>query len=179
MIDLRFLPAAAQAAFAFAADKHRGQVRKDAARTPYIEHPLAVAHLLAEAAIDDLTIVQAALLHDTMEDTQTSRTELEQAFGLEVAGLVAELTDDKSLPKAERKRLQRAHAGHKSPRAAILKVADKTCNLRDLHDAPPHDWPLSRKQEYFDWARAVVDALPPVPQRLRDLFDEAYAKGPR
>jgi GTP diphosphokinase / guanosine-3',5'-bis(diphosphate) 3'-diphosphatase len=180
MIDTSFLPSCAYHAFVFAAGKHLGQRRKGAAGTPYITHPLAVARLLAvEAGVTDATVLQAALLHDTVEDTRTSVAELEQAFGSDVAKLVAELTDDKALPKERRKQLQVERAGEKSVAAAMLKVADKTCNLRDLHSAPPEKWPMSRKEYYFAWARSVVNALPPVPERLKNLFDEACARGPR
>lgn len=99
-------------------------------------------------------------------------------FGAKVAEAVREVTDDTSLEKAERKRLQIEHAPHMSKRAALVKLADKTSNLRDVASNPPHGWPLARKRAYFDWAKAVVDQLPPVSKRLRAAFDEAYSKRP-
>src|SRR5579872_4517741 len=98
-------------ALAFAAHKHRKQRRKDAEASPYINHPIALANLLAnEADVDDPVVICAALLHDTVEDTQTTFQELELEFGLEITNIVREVTDDKTLPKAERKRLQILHA---------------------------------------------------------------------
>src|SRR3954453_22443163 len=120
-------------ALAFAAHKHRDQRRKDPEATPYINHPIAVAHLLAnEAFVDDEAVLTAAILHDTIEDTATTGDELRAIFGDEVAALVGDLTDDKSLSKEQRKQLQITHASHVSPRARLVKLADKTCNLRDL-----------------------------------------------
>jgi len=166
-------------ALAFAAQKHRDQRRRDAHASPYINHPIELARVLSvEAGITDVTTLVAAVLHDTIEDTKTTYDELLARFGQAVADVVAEVTDDKALPKAERKRLQVVHAPHKSERAALVKLADKTCNLRDVADNPPVGWPLERRREYFDWARQVVDGLPPVHARLRAIFDAAFAKRP-
>jgi guanosine-3',5'-bis(diphosphate) 3'-pyrophosphohydrolase len=120
-------------ALAFAADRHRGQRRKDVDASPYINHPIAVAQALAEigGVVDAATLV-AALLHDTVEDTDTTLDEIEAWFGAEVRGLVAEVTDDKSLPKQRRKELQVEHAPHRSPKARLVKIADKLANLRDV-----------------------------------------------
>ncbi len=164
----------------FAAEKHKNQSRKNAGGTPYINHPLAVAELLArEGRIDDITVLVAAVLHDTIEDTETTGDELNNLFGSDVAGVVAEVTDDKSRPKAERKRLQVEHAGGLSTRAKLVKLADKICNVRDVADDPPKDWPLARKQEYFDWAKSVVDRLRGVNEPLESKFDQLYARRPR
>ncbi|PHM20498.1 MAG: hypothetical protein CK604_06120 [Curvibacter sp. PD_MW3] len=163
----------------FAAERHRNQRRKDAEASPYINHPIALAHLLATTGgIEDVDVLRAAILHDTVEDTETTENELRERFGNAVAGIVMEVTDDKSLPKQRRKELQIEHAPHKSRGAALVKLADKTCNLRDIAATPPADWPLARRQAYFDWAKSVVDALPPVSEPLRKAFDEAYAKCP-
>lgn len=159
-------------ASAFAAEKHRNQRRKDAEASPYINHPIALANLLAcEAGIDDVSVLAAALLHDTIEDTNTSTDELIAAFGGEIAALVLEVTDDKALPKAERKRLQIEHAPHLSYRAKLVKLADKICNLRDVCQTPPADWSLERRREYFDWAVRVVDGLRATHATLEQLFD--------
>lgn len=166
-------------ALAFAAHKHSGQRRKDAEASPYINHPIALANLLVnEAGIEDLIVICAALLHDTVEDTQTTPQELEREFGAEIAGVVRELTDDKSLPKEERKRLQILHAHTLSPRAKLVKLADKICNLRDVASRPPANWSLERRQGYFDWARAVVDRLRGTHPKLEAIFDRAYAERP-
>jgi len=166
-------------AASFAAEKHRSQRRKDADASPYINHPLALAHLLAtDAGIDDPVVLCAALLHDTIEDTETSYDELVAEFGREIADVVVEVTDDKSLPKAERKRLQVAKASSKSAAAKLVKLADKTCNLRDIAGSPPADWPIERKQQYFDWAREVVVGLRGASPALERAFDQAAACRP-
>ncbi len=165
-------------AVGFAADKHRNQRRKDAEASPYINHPIALANVLAnEGDIEDERVLMAAVLHDTIEDTETTEQELLHLFGKDLADLVMEVTDDKTLPKAERKRLQVEHAAHISSRAKLVKLADKICNLRDVAQNPPADWPLERKQEYFDWAKAVVDGLRGAHPGLETLFDESYRAG--
>lgn len=167
-------------ALAFASEKHRHQRRKDAEASPYIDHPIAVAHVLVnECGVTDPVVVCAAILHDTVEDTATTREELALEFGSEIAGIVAEVTDDKSLPKAERKRLQIEHAEHLSKRARLVKLADKICNVRDVVRSPPADWALERRQDYFDWAKRVIDALRGTHAGLEAVFDEAYAQRPK
>jgi len=166
-------------ALEFAAHKHRDQRRKDAQASPYINHPIALANVLVhEGAVDDPVVLSAALLHDTVEDTETTPTELREAFGEKIAGIVLEVTDDKNLLKAERKRLQIEHAAHISREAKLVKLADKICNVRDVADHPPAKWDLTRRREYFEWAKAVVDQLRGVHPALEKKFDEAYALKP-
>jgi guanosine-3',5'-bis(diphosphate) 3'-pyrophosphohydrolase len=166
-------------ATAFAAQKHRNQRRKDADASPYINHPIALADVLAnEGDITDEAVLVAAILHDTIEDTETSREELVTQFGQAIADIVAEVTDDKTLPKAERKRLQVEHAPTISGKAKLVKLADKICNLRDIAGSPPADWPVERKRAYFDWAKAVVDGLRGVHPVLEAAFDTAYEAKP-
>jgi GTP diphosphokinase / guanosine-3',5'-bis(diphosphate) 3'-diphosphatase len=166
-------------ALTFAADKHRNQRRKDANASPYINHPIALANVLAnEGHVDDEAVLVAAILHDTIEDTETSIDELITGFGQEVADLVNEVTDDKGLPKAERKRLQVEHAPRISRKAKLVKLADKICNLRDIAASPPADWSAERKREYFDWAMAVVNGMRGVHPVLEALFDQAYMARP-
>lgn len=163
----------------FAAQKHRNQRRKDVEASPYINHPLALACILAdEGGVADATTISAALLHDTIEDTATTAEELQREFGAAVAAVVLEVTDDKALPKAERKRLQVEHAGAISDRAKLVKLADKIANLRDIAASPPWDWSVDRRREYFDWAKAVVDRLRGVHPGLEAAFDEAYSARP-
>lgn len=163
----------------FAAQRHRDQRRKDREASPYINHPVALAQLLAvDIGIDDQDVLIAAILHDTVEDTETTLDELRERFGETVAGIVGEVTDDKALPKHRRKALQVEHAPHKSPGAALVKLADKICNLRDIANSPPADWSLQRRREYFDWAKQVIDGLPPVNAPLMALFEQAYARRP-
>jgi guanosine-3',5'-bis(diphosphate) 3'-pyrophosphohydrolase len=160
----------------FAAEKHRNQRRKDPARTPYINHPLAVARALAEeGGVKDPEILAAAILHDTLEDTQTTLKELQKTFGERVAAMVAEVTDDKTLPKQVRKQRQIDHGPRKSKGAAVIKVADKLCNLRDLRQSPPKHWTVERKGRYVEWAREVVSALPIPRHRIRRVFEREYA----
>jgi guanosine-3',5'-bis(diphosphate) 3'-pyrophosphohydrolase len=166
-------------ALAFAAGKHRDQRRKDAEASPYINHPIALADVLVnEGGVTDVEVLCAALLHDTVEDTATTHEELLDAFGSRIARVVAEVTDDKALSKAERKRLQVEHAVHLSPQAKLVKLADKICNLRDVALHPPAHWDLARRREYFDWARSVVDRLGAVEPRLHAAFERAYAQMP-
>lgn len=167
-------------AAAFAAEKHKRQRRKNANGTPYINHPLAAADLLArEAGVDDAVVLAGAILHDTVEDTQTTRDELERLFGEEVAGVVMEVTDDKSLAKEERKRRQVEHAPHLSPRARLVKLADKICNVQDVASDPPANWTLARRQEYFDWAKSVVDQIRGTSSVLEARFDALYEERPK
>lgn len=163
----------------FSADKHRDQRRKDAAATPYINHPLAVAAILAnEVGIMDPDILVAAILHDTVEDTETSLDEIEQHFGSNVAKIVAQVTDDKSLPKLERKRLQIVNAAHKTPEAKLLKLADKIANLRDMANQPPADWSTERLQQYFDFAENVAQGLTGLNAAMDELFAAAMKRRP-
>lgn len=162
----------------FAAERHRDQRRKDAEASPYINHPLALADVLVrEGAVEDPITIAAALLHDTIEDTQTSLDELRTRFGMRVASVVAEVTDDKSLPKEERKRLQVSKAASKSDAAKLVKLADKICNLRDIIASPPAPWSSERKLAYFIWARDVVAGLRGVNRQLESAFDEVFNRG--
>jgi len=162
----------------FAAKKHRNQRRKDSDQTPYINHPIAVADiLLNEVGVTDEVVLMAALLHDTVEDTDTTFDELAKHFGQIVREVVAEVTDDKSLPKAERKQLQIEHAAGLSSRAKLVKLADKTANLRDIVASPPADWSAARVDEYLNWGKAVVDPMRGIHTQLESLFDQAYAQG--
>jgi guanosine-3',5'-bis(diphosphate) 3'-pyrophosphohydrolase len=162
----------------FAAGKHRDQRRKGAAAEPYINHLTEVARLVVEATHGkDALSVAGALLHDTIEDTRTTPEELEREFGSDVAALVVELTDDKQLPKAERKRLQEETSHAKSRRAKLIKIADKTSNLRSILASPPLDWDAQRQHEYFEWAGRVVAGCRGVNAKLETLFDEAYHAG--
>jgi GTP diphosphokinase / guanosine-3',5'-bis(diphosphate) 3'-diphosphatase len=163
-------------AVSFAADKHRDQRRKGVEASPYINHPIEVAELISRVGeVDDLAVLMAAILHDTVEDTETTLDDIESLFGAEVRDLVAEVTDDKSLPKAERKRLQVAHTPHISDRAKLIKIADKTCNVRDIAHSPPPDWNAKRRSEYLDWAGRVVAGCRGVNPKLERYFDETLA----
>ena len=163
-------------ALAFAAHKHRDQRRKDPDASPYINHPIALADVLVnEGGVTDIEVLCAALLHDTLEDTDTSILELERAFGTRIARVVEEVTDDKTLTRTERKRLQIEHAPRLSRQAKLVKLADKICNLRDVAHRPPEGWDLARRREYFDWAKRVVDGLRATHPRLEAAFDAAYA----
>ena len=165
-------------AASFAADKHRMQRRKDADASPYINHPLMLATILTkEGGVEDAEVIAAALLHDTVEDTNTLIEDLEARFGTRVAAIVAEVTDDKSLDKAERKRLQIIKSASKSQGAKLVKLADKISNLRDLVAAPPADWSHERRREYFIWSKEVVNGLRGTNSHLEAAFDEAFARG--
>jgi GTP diphosphokinase / guanosine-3',5'-bis(diphosphate) 3'-diphosphatase len=162
----------------FASRKHTDQRRKDKDSSPYINHPIAVANVLCnEGHVTDVETICGALLHDTIEDTATTPNELAQEFGLAIRDIVLEVTDDKTLPKAERKRLQITHAAHASPKAKLVKLADKIANLRDLVSSPPADWNSERRTQYFDWAMQVVNQIRGAHPELEAIFDQSYARG--
>lgn len=175
MSDLRSL----LRTISFAAEKHIDQRRKNPRKSPYINHPIGVAEILAdEAGVTDLITLQAAILHDTVEDTKTTFEEIEQNFGKEVCDIVREVTDDKSLPKEQRKMLQIEHALHASPKAQLVKLADKLHNLRDILVLPP-PWSQERIQGYFIWSKAVVENLKsddPSNMKLVAKLDEVFAE---
>lgn len=157
----------------FGANKHQGQFRKDEAQTSYLAHPLSVAfHLLTVGKVRDPDIIIAGLLHDTLEDTATHYQELVDSFGERVAFFVHEVSDDKTLAKDERKRLQMVNAPKKSAGAAQIKLADKWDNLTDLLKNPLPNWSEERTQAYFEWARKVVEALPWVNAPLLNAVEE-------
>lgn len=162
----------------FAANKHRNQRRKDVEASPYINHPIEVAELLSRVGgVSDIVVLQGAILHDTIEDTKTTGEELEEAFGSDVRRVVEEVTDDKRLPKAERKQLQIEHAPHLSERARQIKLADKISNVRGVTQTPPADWSQARRQEYLDWTEQVVTGLRGCNLSLEDLYDEVLEEG--
>lgn len=164
-------------ALKFSAEKHRNQRRKDAEASPYINHPIQVAELLWNVGgVRDIVIILGALLHDTIEDTQTTPEEIETLFGKEVLELVLEVTDDKRLTKAERKRLQILHAPQRSARAKQLKICDKICNVRDVTHAPPKDWNFERRWEYLDWTENVIRGVRGANAKLESLYDAALAE---
>ena len=163
----------------FAAWKHRNQRRKDAAASPYINHPLDLAYVLwKEGNVRDPVVLAAALLHDTLEDTETTPEELRGEFGPEVARIVEEVTDTKWLRKRTRKQLQISRASRSSIAAKLVKLADKICNVRDIIASPPADWTEERKREYFEWAKKVVDQLRGTNARLERRFDQLFRKVP-
>jgi GTP diphosphokinase / guanosine-3',5'-bis(diphosphate) 3'-diphosphatase len=163
----------------FAAERHSAQRRKGPDHEPYVNHVIDVAALLAELLPGpDPALIMAAFLHDTVEDVGVTPAELERLFGADVAGLVLEVTDDKHLDKPDRKRLQIENAPKKSPRAQALGAADKICNLKSILENPPLLWSLSRKREYFQWAKQVVDGYPNLEPALRAEFDRVYRRMP-
>jgi len=160
-------------AISFAAKKHKNQKRKGADGEPYINHPLEVLNLLANIGnVEDYDIFITAVLHDTIEDTETTKEEIAELFGEKVCQMVLELTDDKSLPKAERKQLQIEHAPRISVGAKQIKLCDKISNIRDITENPPHDWSSERQIEYIEWGENVVAGLRGVNENLEKHFDE-------
>ena len=161
----------------FAAWKHKGQMRKGEGEIPYIHHPIEVTAILAEiGGVTDIDVLQAGLLHDTIEDTETHRDELETHFGSRVCAIVLEVTDDKSLAKADRKAMQVEHAPQLSNDAQSLKLADKISNVYDVAFCKPVDWALERQLEYFDWASRVVAGLRGCNAALEAEFDRQLAE---
>jgi hypothetical protein len=163
-----------------AARWHVHQRRKGAAQEPYINHLIEVAMLAADATGGgDCNLVMAALLHDAIEDCKVTKPVIAEMFGDDVASLVEKVTDDTSLPKEIRKRKQVETSANKSPRAKILKLADKTSNLRAVAASPPATWPIERRKEYVEWSREVVRGLRGVNRQLEDEFDQAAAAAER
>ena len=162
----------------FSAERHRHQSRKGDDPSPYINHPLEVASILAnDGRISDVTTLVAVLLHDTVEDTSASPEELEGEFGPEIRLLVEEVTDDKSLDKAKRKQLQIEHTPALSTAAKQIKLGDKICNTRDVVENPPTDWDLTRRLEYLDWATDVVAGCRGVNEPLERYSDRLVTEG--
>lgn len=160
----------------FASSRHAGQERKGIDGGPYFDHPLEVASLLASVGrVDDPVILAAALLHDTLEDTETSPEELEEQFGQLVRRLVEEVSDDKSLPRGERKELQVERSRQYSPGARLIRIADKISNLRGVRDRPPPEWSADRRREYLEWAARVIRNCRGTSPPLEKLFDETAA----
>ena len=162
-------------AYYFAAKKHKDQRRKGQVAEPYINHPAEVTYILSKAEVS-MDVMIAGVLHDTVEDTQTTYDELVNEFGSKIADIVMEATDDNNLPKVDRKRLQIEKMPFKSDGAKKVKIADKIANLKSMIVTPP-DWPMDRKIEYFEWAYAVVEGGRGVCSILEKEFDEAYQKG--
>jgi (p)ppGpp synthase/HD superfamily hydrolase len=161
-------------AIKFSAEKHRNQRRKGADAFPYINHPIDVADILWRiGSVRDIDTIVAAILHDTLEDTDTTPGEIAALFGKDVLALVEEVTDDKTLPKEERKRLQVINAHHKSTAAKLIKLADKISNVNDIRDSPPQEWSIERRLNYLDWANNVALGLRGVNSALEEHFDEA------
>lgn len=162
----------------FCAEKHRNQRRKDPEKTPYLNHPIAVAHLLWRVGnVCAMPVLVAALLHDVIEDTAVAPEEISSRFGSEVLAMVLAVSDDKNLPKEQRKELQVLHAPSLSKGAKLIKIGDKICNVRDVTWAPPPDWSLQRRIEYLDWAEQVVNGLGDCNHALQDLFRSLLAEG--
>jgi guanosine-3',5'-bis(diphosphate) 3'-pyrophosphohydrolase len=160
----------------FAARHHRRQKRKGSDGEPYINHPIAVADLIAGIGrVTDTVTLAAALLHDTVEDTDATIDDIGREFGAEIRGVVAELTDDKSLPSEERKRLQIVNAPNASRRAKIVKLADKSVNVADIARDPPPNWPVQRRREYVEWALLVVAGCRGANAALEKHFDAVAA----
>jgi guanosine-3',5'-bis(diphosphate) 3'-pyrophosphohydrolase len=167
-------------ALKFSALKHRNQRRKDVDASPYINHPISLASILCnEAHVTDIEVICGALLHDTVEDTETTPEELESEFGPIIKNIVMDVTDDTSLTRQERKQAQIDHAAHISEKAKLVKLADKISNLRDVSANAPENWTLERRQEYFDWAKNVIDKLRGVNPNLESIFDETYLLRPK
>ncbi len=165
-------------AAAFAAKQHRSQRRKNAEESPYVNHPIEVAHVLASTGgITDVVTLVAALLHDTIEDTPASAGDLEREFGAQVRSLVEEVTDDKSLEKDKRKELQILHAPSLTTRAKQIKLGDRICNVGDVLDDPPAGWDLQRRLTYLSWSAAVAEGCRGANEALERRLDELLVEG--
>jgi len=164
-------------ALQLAAEKHRHQRRKDNQASPYINHPIQVAEILWHiGGVREIAVIAGALLHDTLEDTDLTPQEIEANCGAEILALVQAVTDDKSLPKQQRKQLQIEHAPHQSPGAKLIKLADKICNIYDIIHSPPQTWSQQRCQAYIDWSQQVVAGLRGINPALETYYDQLIAQ---
>jgi guanosine-3',5'-bis(diphosphate) 3'-pyrophosphohydrolase len=162
----------------YAARKHQGQTRKGENAAPYINHPIEVASLIAEiGVIENETVLAAALLHDTVEDTDATAEELRELFGEKVTSIVLEVTDDKSIPKAERKQIQVDQAAGLSFEAKLIRIADKISNIKDITYSPPKRWSKKRRKKYLDWAEKVVNQCTNTNPALENHFKAVLKKG--
>ena len=161
-------------ALEFAARKHRDQRRKGNHQAPYINHPIEVASLVARiGGCEDIAVLQAAILHDTIEDTDATPEEIEREFGADVRNLVLEMTDDMSLSSPQRKLEQIDRASRLTARAKLIKIADKIANVGDIARHPPPDWTAERRLKYFEWTRTVIDPIRGTNAALEASYDEA------
>jgi (p)ppGpp synthase/HD superfamily hydrolase len=162
----------------FAAHKHSHQKRKGVSAAPFINHPLDVAAVLATVGgVTDPAVLAAALLHDTVEDTDTSFDDIEREFGQDVRSLVEEMTDDRTVDSQTRKLLQVEHAPHLSTRAKLIKLADKLCNARDVSFDSPPQWSVQRCRDYVEWTKRVIEFCRGTNEALERLYDENYRAG--
>jgi len=176
MTDTHQLDAILDAAI-FAAQKHQGHVRKDEQASPYVTHSLAVARTICNIGkVNDPTILIAAILHDTIEDTNTMEAEIQERFGEEILSIVLEVTDDKSQNKLARKQQQVIHAHNLSNGAKIIKLADKLTNCLDILHTPPKNWSLGRRREYIQWAADVIAQIRGTNPSLEAAFDEMLSQ---
>ncbi len=161
----------------YAAAQHGLQTRKDKSEAPYINHPIGVAELLCRVAgVADPAVLQAALLHDTVEDTITTPEQLETLFGSRVRVIVMEVTDDESLPKPQRKQLQVINAPRLSHEARLIRIADKIYNCSEMRPDSPVNWNRERKLDYLNWASTVVNRIRGTHVELEALFDKTVTE---
>lgn len=163
----------------FAAERHKHQLRKGEIKVPYINHPIKVITVLTEFQEDSPELLSAAALHDVVEDTARGEKEInllsdniKEQFGNQVLNLIIEVSDDKSLPYQERKRLQVENTPYLSNNAKKIKIADKICNIKDMINDPPIDWPTERKVKYLEWAEKVIEGARGVNQSMETYFDQ-------
>ncbi|NOQ24273.1 MAG: HD domain-containing protein [Bacteroidales bacterium] len=168
-------------AVSFAAERHKNQARKGLGKIPYINHPIQVAKLLSDFGEENDELIISALLHDVIEDTTKDEKEIKELsniilnkFGEIVLLIVLEVSDNKSLPVEERKRLQIVHTPTLSDSAKKLKIADKICNILDIKNDPPVNWTVERKLKYLDWSKQVVSGAKGLNEKLDQHFDQVY-----
>lgn len=168
-------------AVSFAAERHKNQIRKGLGKIPYINHPIQVAKLLSDFGEEEDELIISALLHDVIEDTTKDEKEIKELsniilnkFGETVLLTVLEVSDNKLLPVEERKRLQVVHTPKLSDSAKKLKIADKICNILDIKNDPPVNWPKERKLKYLDWSKEVVSGAKGLNEKLDQYFDQVY-----
>lgn len=161
----------------YATEKHSGQKRKNSQGNDYITHPLEVKKILLDHGVSDYNTLAGAILHDTIEDTSATYLELKENFGQEIADIVQEVSDDKSIPKEIRKKLQASRISKKSYSARMIKIADKLSNTKDLLTDPPVHWSELDIKGYIIWSLNVCEnAMSPgdTPKKLVDFVKDHF-----
>jgi len=152
----------------FATEKHKSQVRSNEKKTPYIIHPIEVADLVMKIGhVYDKDVLITALLHDVMDDTQTTYEQITSLYGTKVSSYLEEMTSKQGLSLKEQKKQQIMQAFRQNPSVAIIKLSDKLSNLKTLATSPPPSWSRDRIDQYFQWAQTVIENLPESNQLLK------------
>ncbi|EFO18322.1 hypothetical protein LOAG_10172 [Loa loa] len=160
-----------------AARRHRQQRRKDAAQTPYVNHPIGVAYILtSEGQITDTTTIIAAILHDIVEHTKTTDEEIRKMFGDEIADIVKECTMVRSMKREARMKSELEKASKLSHKAKLVQLADKLNNIRDIERGTPLGWTKQHVTEYIIFAKDLLSKIRGIHGPLESALDDIINK---